>query len=120
MLVRAARLAECVFCEIVAGRAPANVVAEWGDAIVITPLDPVTPGHLLVIPREHVDDLAEDPKVTGRVMRRAAQWAQILGPCNLITSKGAAATQTVMHLHVHLVPRREGDGLALPWTVSHG
>jgi histidine triad (HIT) family protein len=49
-------------------------------------------------------------------MSRAAQWARTCGDANLITSVGSAATQTVFHLHVHVVPRRAGDGLALPWT----
>lgn len=104
----------CVFCGIIAGVAPAVVVREWPDAVAIVPLDPVTPGHLLVVPRVHVVDATVDPEVTGVAMRRAAELAA--PPCNLITSAGAAATQTVWHLHIHVVPRRVGDGLPLPWT----
>jgi histidine triad (HIT) family protein len=70
--------------------------------------------HLLAIPRLHVEDALEDPELTGHVMEIAAWFAH--GDCNLITSVGAAATQTVRHLHVHIVPRRPGDGLALPWS----
>ncbi len=53
-------------------------------------------------------------------MRYAAQWAagHRMNPCNLITSAGREATQTVFHLHIHVVPRRDGDGLALPWTPA--
>lgn len=106
----------CPFCAIVAGDAPATVLAVWPDAVAIEPLNPVTPGHVLVIPREHVKDFAQDPFVTAAVMHRAAQHARTVGgEMNLITSRGEAATQSVFHLHVHLVPRREGDGLALPW-----
>lgn len=104
----------CIFCEIVAGRAPAKVVGRWAEAIVIVPLNPVTEGHLLVIPTQHVMDARIEPITTGMVMARAASLAP--HPCNLITSVGAEATQTVFHLHVHIVPRREGDGLPLPWT----
>ena len=108
---------KCVFCQIVQGEAPADVVAELPNSIVITPLGPVTPGHVLVIPRIHAQDFASSPMVTGAVMQDAAAFQKTLGePANLITSKGAEATQTVFHLHVHLVPRREGDGLHLPWT----
>jgi histidine triad (HIT) family protein len=76
----------------------------------------VAPGHLLVVPRVHVADATTDPEVTAEVFAAAAELARDLRPCNLITSCGEAATQSVFHLHVHLVPRREGDGLALPWT----
>lgn len=108
----------CVFCRIVAGTEPATVVREWEDAIAFSPRHPVTPGHLLVVPRTHVADAVEAPAVTGAVFARAAELAAERGldSLNLITSRGAEATQTVYHLHAHLVPRREGDGLPLPWT----
>lgn len=109
-----AAVADCVFCSIVAGSASATVVHRWDDAIAITPLNPVTPGHVLVIPVEHVSDATVNPEVTAAVMRRVAELAE--PPCNIITSAGAEATQSVLHLHVHLVPRFRGDGLALPWT----
>lgn len=109
---------DCPFCDIIHGRAPAQVVREWDDAIAIVPLRPVTYGHLLVIPTMHVPDALADPAVTGMVMRRAAELARErrLAALNIITSVGAAATQTVPHLHIHIVLRVEGDGLKLPWT----
>jgi histidine triad (HIT) family protein len=110
-------VAECVFCSIVAGSAPAAIVRRWDDAIAIVPLNPVTPGHVLMIPAEHVSDATVDPDVTAVAMRRAAELAE--PPCNIITSAGAEATQSVAHLHVHIVPRRKGDGLALPWTGQY-
>lgn len=105
----------CVFCEIVAGRAPATVVRQWPDSVAIVPLDPVVEGHLLVIPRQHVADVAEDPNVSALTMRAASVLAGEAGDCNVITSKGRPATQSVFHLHLHVVPRRDNDGLALPW-----
>lgn len=81
----------------------------------IEPINPVTEGHVLAVPREHVADALADPEVAGRVMEVAAWFAA--GECNLITSVGPLATQTVKHLHLHIVPRREGDGLALPWSA---
>jgi histidine triad (HIT) family protein len=107
----------CPFCEVVAGRAPAEIVREWPDAIAIVPLGPVVDGHLLVIPHDHVSDFSADPDVTAITARRAAELALERGLicANLITSMGAAATQSVFHLHLHLVPRAENDGLALPW-----
>jgi histidine triad (HIT) family protein len=86
-------------------------------AVSFEPLNPVTPGHLLVVPLRHVADAIQVPSVTAETMRLAAILAgQRDEDCNLITSIGPAATQTVQHLHIHIVPRREGDGLALPWT----
>jgi histidine triad (HIT) family protein len=105
---------DCVFCKIIAGEAPAKILKTWEDAIAITPLNPVVLGHTLVIPVRHVADALEDPEVTASAMRRAAEFAT--GPCNLITSVGADATQSVFHLHIHIVPRARGDGLLLPWS----
>lgn len=115
-------MTECVFCKIIAGEAPATIVHEWDDAIAIVPLNPVVRGHLLVIPKQHVETFFSSPDVSAATMRRAAQvmhgverWMEPRDH-NIITSAGLAATQTVMHLHVHIVPRQHGDGLALPWT----
>lgn len=111
----------CPFCDIARGRAPAQMVHEWPDAIAFVPLNPVTPGHLLVVPRTHTFEFTHEPDVTAAVARRAAELAVILDPVaeyNLITSAGEHATQSIDHLHLHLIPRREGDGLALPWTPA--
>jgi histidine triad (HIT) family protein len=94
----------CPFCEIVAGRAPATIVHEWSDVIAIAPLNPVVDGHTLVIPKRHVPDFAADPEVSADAMLHAAQlmrWTD--RPMNLITSRGREATQSVTHLHLHLV-----------------
>lgn len=110
---------DCVFCQIVRHEAPARYVAEWPESVAFHPLDPVTPGHILVIPSKHVSDFAEDAEVSAAVMRDAAILAKTLGgDCNLITSKGRSATQSVFHLHIHLVPRRAGDQLMLPWGTT--
>lgn len=104
----------CPFC----GRIAKGQFGESArHAVSFEPLNPVTPGHLLVVPREHVADAAEAPGITAITTQFAAELAGRLGEdFNIITSAGAAATQTVRHLHLHLVPRREGDGLHLPWT----
>lgn len=108
---------DCIFCRIVAGTAEATVVRAWDDCLAIVPLGPVTEGHVLVLPRAHVRDAAADPAVTGATAARAAELAaETDSAANLISSIGAEATQTVWHLHFHLVPRQAGDGLPLPWT----
>jgi histidine triad (HIT) family protein len=116
----------CPFCAIVAKKAPAEIILAWPDAIAIRPLNPVVDGHLLVIPRLHVKDALEDALVTGMAMHRAVELGRQYGMeqpgmgLNFITSVGAAATQSVFHLHVHIVPRYDGDGLALPWHSGNG
>lgn len=109
--------APCPFCEIAVGLAPATIVEEWTSCMAIVPLNPVVPGHVIVFPRDHVVDFAESPAATGEVARRTAELAKRLGlkAANMITSMGEAATQSVFHLHWHLVPRETNDGLALPW-----
>ncbi|HWD02689.1 MAG TPA: HIT domain-containing protein [Amycolatopsis sp.] len=106
----------CIFCRIVTGRAPATVVREWPDAIAILPHGGVTPGHVLVIPRDHVADASVCPEISARTMARAAELMAEHPAANIITSRGSAATQTVFHLHIHVVPRAADDNLPLPWT----
>jgi histidine triad (HIT) family protein len=109
----------CVFCEIAAGRAPATVVKEWPRALAIVPLEPVTDGHVLVLPKDHSADFTTGSAALLWATMGAAQLAREMGgDMNLITSKGRAATQSVFHLHLHLVPRRRGDSLTLPWTTA--
>lgn len=111
-------MSDCIYCSIVRGEAPANVVHEWPDAMAIVPLGPVVEGHVLVIPKRHVVDAASDSETSAVVMRRAAEI--VPWPANIITSRGAEATQSVFHLHLHIVPRAENDGLALPWHSGRG
>lgn len=105
----------CPFCDrIEAGEFDYHDV--W--SVAFQPLNPVTPGHFLVVPREHKTSALAGPSHLGHAMRFAAELAgqMDLEHVNLITSAGELATQTVFHLHVHVVPRRADDGLALPWS----
>lgn len=109
----------CVFCAIVRSDTPATVVREWPDTIAILPRGGVGQrgDHVLVIPRCHVATAIEDPAVTGLVSTRAAQLAVGLGwdNANFIFNVGLYGSQTVLHLHGHLLRRRLGDHIALPW-----
>jgi histidine triad (HIT) family protein len=112
-------VSDCVFCRIVSGDEPAQIL--WGGhyahrALVIVPLGPVVEGHVIALPKVHADDFTGNWQATADAMHAAFQHARSVGgDMNLITSKGLAATQSVFHLHVHLVPRKANDGLALPW-----
>lgn len=111
-------MANCVFCQIAEGAAPAEMVREWPDAVAFVPLNPVCAGHVLVIPRLHVRDAVENHAVTALTMARAAELAKGYTASNILTSIGTAATQSVMHLHFHIVPRFADDQLMLPWGTT--
>lgn len=111
-------MAECPFCKrIAAGEYDYDDVY----AVAFQPLKLVTPGHFLVVPRQHVTDAKAHPLAASRAMHFAAVLAGLmeLDACNLITSVGPEATQSVYHLHIHVIPRRAGDGLLLPWGGQH-
>jgi histidine triad (HIT) family protein len=103
----------CVFCARIAA---GDFERTWLGVVAFAPLNPVIPGHMLVVPKRHVADVAADPWQSAMTMSAAAKLAWEIGECNIITSRGTSATQSVYHLHLHVVPRRPGDGLALPWT----
>lgn len=111
--------ADCPFCEKFRTR-DYDTYDSKNNVINFEPLNPVTEGHRLFVPAQHVVDAAQNPYITAQTFGAAAGWAsRNLSPLqafNLITSAGEYATQTVEHLHVHLVPRNKDDGLALPWT----
>lgn len=112
----------CVFCETSRITSPIEIHRTDIDSddplafMVFEPLNPVTPGHQLVVPVDHVPHAAYDTRITRGAMQVAAMLLWDLPAGNIITSKGSAATQTVFHFHVHVVPRQLGDGLHLPWT----
>lgn len=88
--------------------------------MILTPLNPVTLGHVLVISSRHTEDAAADSALAGDLCAVAANYvSRHRLQANIITSVGPAATQSVRHTHVHVVPRRDGDGLLLPWTLQH-
>lgn len=107
-----------MFCAIVAGDSPATFVpSEIRGVVAFHPLGPVTPGHLLFVPRTHIVDAAQDAGITGMVFAAASLHAAAQkGPFNLITSAGVEATQSIMHFHAHYVPRSADDQLMLPWS----
>jgi histidine triad (HIT) family protein len=112
---------ECVFCQIGAGRAAASVVYEDDVVLAFCDIEPFTPGHTLVIPRRHatglvdVDDAgAQRMFAVGRRVAAAARAALACPGVNLFLADGAAAWQTVFHLHLHVIPRwGRPDGMQL-------
>jgi histidine triad (HIT) family protein len=110
----------CVFCEILAGRLPASFVYQDDEVAAFLDIRPVTRGHLLVIPRAHADRLETlDPALGARVFTVAQELAVALrrsGFCagtDLFLADGVLAGQEVFHVHLHVIPRTEGDGFGL-------
>lgn len=109
-------IALCAFCEIANDRAPATIVAQWGDALAIVPLDSRFPGHVLIIPRKHFGRPDDDPAAFGALCEKVAAFAGTGGyDYNLALNAGPDAGQTVFHVHVHLLPRKRHDGILMPW-----
>jgi histidine triad (HIT) family protein len=118
----------CVFCDILAGDAPASIVHE--DERTVTFLDhrPVTPGHLLVVPRTHAASLAElDPEDGAQLfrvgMRAAAALRSSSLRCegvNFHLADGEVAGQEVFHVHLHVIARFAGDGFGLRFPPDYG
>lgn len=118
---------DCIFCKIVAGEMPGEIVDSDERTISFMDINPATPGHALVIPREHSADLMEisddDLAACTLAARRLARtMGETLDPdgFNLLNCCGSAAWQTVFHFHLHVVPRNADDPLKLPWIPQPG
>ena len=118
---------DCLFCGIVSGDVPAEIVDSDERTVAFMDISPATRGHALVVPREHADDLLdvsdEDLQATFLAARRLAETMKgALRPdgLNVLNSCGSAAWQTVFHFHVHVIPRYEDDPLRLPWKPEPG
>jgi histidine triad (HIT) family protein len=115
--------ADCIFCQILARKIPGSFVFEDDVVAVFLDLYPVNPGHALVVPKGHTDDLLSClPEVAGRLFEVAARFAPVLVRAtgaegfNVWTANGQAAGQEVFHLHLHVLPRFGNDtfGLRFP------
>lgn len=106
----------CAFCAIVRGEAPSHVVLEDDRVVAFLDRAPLIKGHVLVASRAHVGTLDEMPAdliepLFGAVQRISRAFPKALGADGSFTSINTRVSQSVPHLHVHVVPRREGDGL---------
>ncbi len=111
----------CIFCDLIRGAAEVSICYEDSVAIAFLDIQPVNPGHVLVVPREHYEVLQDIPKDVGAHLYMVAakliprvQTASGASDMNIVVNSGAAAGQNVMHYHIHLIPRRDGDGFDVP------
>jgi histidine triad (HIT) family protein len=109
-------MADCVFCEIVSGRTEAEVVLERDDVLGFLDVRPLFKGHVLLVPREHVETLPDLPAEQRDGFLAAAQdiataVKEALGAQGSFMALNNTVSQSVPHLHLHVVPRTKGDGL---------
>ncbi|HEX4629241.1 MAG TPA: HIT family protein [Gemmatimonadales bacterium] len=109
-------MATCIFCAIIAGRAPAHRVLEDEACVAFLDVRPLFPGHTLVVPRVHHETLQRIPwpelePLVSNAQRLSRALDEALGAEGTFVALNDRVSQSVPHLHVHVVPRRKGDGL---------
>jgi histidine triad (HIT) family protein len=111
---------QCIFCKIVAGDIPSIKLFEDEAVLAFMDIMPLNRGHLLVIPKEHFETVFDiEPDLYGRLCSVACRLAKAVKAAieppglNVMQLNGRAGNQVVQHLHIHLVPRWEGDGLTI-------
>jgi histidine triad (HIT) family protein len=120
-------MSDCVFCKIRDGHIPSVTVYEDEKTLAFMDINPVNPGHCLVIPRAHAATLFEaDPAdlqaaiTAAQKVARALREALAPDGLNMLQANGAAAFQSVPHVHLHLIPRWANDGKGFDWTLQPG
>ncbi len=115
---------QCIFCKIIAGELPSSKVYEDEHVVAFLDIHPVAPGHTLVVPKTHCDDLIGcDPTAAAHMIQAAQKVASAVVKAtgaegfNLGVNNGRAAGQVIFHLHMHVIPRYSQDGLKL-WGVQ--
>jgi histidine triad (HIT) family protein len=118
---------QCTFCDLIKGSAEVSMCHEDADSIAFMDIQPVNPGHVLVVPRAHYESLLDVPPEIGLhlfqvTMRLANAIRKVTGrdDMNIVVNSGLAAGQDEPHYHVHIIPRRENDGfdIELPFNGS--
>jgi histidine triad (HIT) family protein len=117
----AAQQHTCPFCDLIHGAGEVSMCFEDRDVVAFLDIQPVNPGHLLVVPRQHYESLEDIPHALAMhlfevAMQLAPVVKQVAGAdgMNVVVNSGAAAGQDVFHYHVHVIPRRADDGFDIP------
>jgi histidine triad (HIT) family protein len=111
----------CSFCDLIHGAGEVSMCFEDADVVAFMDIQPVNAGHVLVVPREHFESLDDiPPRLAMHLYEVATQLAPVVkhvgeaDGMNIVVNSGRAAGQDVFHYHVHVIPRREGDGFDVP------
>ena len=117
--------ADCIFCKIASGEIPSIRIFEDSGALAFLDIGPLSPGHTLLIPKQHYTSLLDVPRdvLTSLAshlpaLARAVMKATGASGLNVLQNTGESAGQAVFHLHIHLIPRTEGDGLGYRWNAG--
>jgi histidine triad (HIT) family protein len=120
-------MSDCVFCRLRDGQIPSVKVYEDGRTLAFMDINPLSPGHCLVIPRAHAATLFDaEPAdlqaaiTTAQKVARALREALAPDGLNMLQANGAAAFQSVPHFHLHLIPRWANDGKGFDWKLVPG
>ena len=118
---------DCVFCQIIGGASPASFAYQDDAVVVFMDIQPITRGHMLVVPRVHAVLMNELDEVTSMrtfevayKMSKTVRGALGAGGLNLFVADGTVAFQDVPHFHVHIIPRYENDGFGLTFPPAYG
>ena len=122
---------QCIFCKIGAGEIESKKIYEDAKVIAFLDINPASPGHTLVVPKQHATFLPQlSDQATAHLFAVVKRLSGILyeitqetagekqAGVNILQNNGGAAGQQVPHLHVHLIPRVEGDGVVIPWQPN--
>jgi histidine triad (HIT) family protein len=116
---------DCIFCKIAAGTIPSAKVLETDDVFAFLDIGPIAEGHTLIIPKKHYERMEDCPPQTlaaiggvlGKVAKAVVEATQADG-YNVLCNRGRAAGQVVEHVHFHVVPRKNGDGVFNRWPAG--
>ena len=113
---------DCIFCKIANGEIPSATIFEDRDFRVMLDIGPATRGHVLILTKEHYDNIYEiDAETAGKLFSLASVIARAMKKVlncdgmNILQNNGTVAGQTVFHFHLHLIPRYEGDQVQVTW-----
>ena len=118
---------DCIFCKIIAGEIPCFKLFESDDTLAFMDINPANEGHALVVPKEHYADVhsvsaaaISSTVITAKMIAAAIEKTLSPEGINLLQCNGPAAAQSVLHFHMHVLPRRDGDELKLNWGLEPG
>ena len=120
-------MTSCIFCKIVEGSTPSSNVYEDEVCLAFMDIQPVNPGHVLVIPKAHFEDLSDLPAEVGAHLFQIAQRIVLSLPkteikmegADLFLAHGEAAGQEIFHVHLHVIPRFRGDGFGFRFGPNY-
>ena len=116
---------DCVFCKIIAGDIPGHIVFESPEMLAFLDIGPLADGHVLLVPREHYETIIDlSPELMAALAKTMRSLGEVLLEVtgapgfNVLQNNGAVAGQVVNHVHFHLIPRFDGDGLGYRWNAG--